>query len=84
MSERMRQDAPYPQILADLVAAWRYKPGWRCWLADEERGDDNGGLTLTILSSDTEQRTLQDGTVLGRPRQDALSLLAARHSTVGN
>lgn len=151
MNGQMRQVAPYPTILADLVAAWRYKPGWRCSLADIERGEDNGGLTLTIqsvnpdsydpsrtqrvnhlfivpaatynvrswsrwllervldverheaaeflrfwvdgvttrpwaplhgpgndpyflytLSDDEEQRTLQDGTVIGRPRQDAL------------
>lgn len=156
----MRQQAPYPTILADLVAAWQYKPGWQCWLTDEERGDDNGGLTLTILSSnpdsyqpdltrrvrhlfivpaatynvrswarwlmervldverheaaeflrfeidgvttrpwaplhgpgndpyflytlssDAEQRTLQDGTTIGRERQDALHLLAARHES---
>lgn len=51
---RMRQSAPYPTILADLVERFRYKPGWRIWLADEERGDDNGGLTLTIMSSNPD------------------------------
>jgi hypothetical protein len=49
----MRQEAPYPVILADLVDRFGYKPGWQVWLADEARGDDNSGLTLTILS-DTE------------------------------
>jgi hypothetical protein len=50
----MRQTAPYPAVLEDLVLRFRYKPGWRVWLADEERGDDNGGLTLTILSDNVD------------------------------
>lgn len=60
MTSRMRQEAPYPTILAELVTAWRYKPNWRCWLADEERGDDNGGLTLTILSDNPDSYAPKD------------------------
>lgn len=53
--DKMTQSAPFPVILADLVKAWRYKPGWRAWLENESRGEgDEGGLTLTILSANPD------------------------------
>jgi hypothetical protein len=50
----LRQEAPYPHALAALVGAFRYKPGWTARLADIERGDNNGGLTLTIVSDNPD------------------------------
>lgn len=55
--ERMRQVAPYPQILHDLVESLEYRPGWALYLADKIR--DTGergvplteGLTLTVVTS---------------------------------
>lgn len=44
----MRQTAPDPKILADLVAALRYKDGWGFSLHDFDRGQGSAGLTLTI------------------------------------
>lgn len=52
----MRQYAPYPIILADLVAKLRYRPGWTFELKDIERdpasthGAAAGGLTLIGLT----------------------------------
>lgn len=47
-SDLMRQEAPYPKVLADLVSKLRYKAGWRFWLADLDRGQGSKGLTLVI------------------------------------
>jgi hypothetical protein len=47
----MRQVAPYPQILADLLGRLTYEPGGRTWqftLADTDRGQGSKGLTLVI------------------------------------
>jgi hypothetical protein len=44
----MRQEAPYPTILADLVGQLRYKPGWRFHLQHLDRGQGSTGLTLSI------------------------------------
>jgi hypothetical protein len=55
MSESMRQYAPYPIDLAELVETVRYRQGWRFSLDDVERdhahshGAAAGGLTLRIL-----------------------------------
>ncbi len=55
----MQQDAPYPTILADLVAHLKLDPGWRVWLSDETRDtgspEQGHGLTLMIrtVSYDT-------------------------------
>lgn len=51
----MRQEAPYPTILASVVQRLRYRPGWTFELADLQRDDDHGrgearGLTLAILA----------------------------------
>lgn len=48
MTESMRQQAPYPNVLAGLVERLRYKAGWRFRLADINRGQGCGGLTLII------------------------------------
>jgi hypothetical protein len=47
-SESMRQAAPYPELLAGLVRRLKYKDGWRFELADIDRGQGSGGLTLVI------------------------------------
>ena len=52
MADRtMRQVAPYPEVLDDLVARWRYRPGWTFRLADMDRGQDSEGLTLVITTT---------------------------------
>jgi hypothetical protein len=52
--DRNVQTAPYPVELERMVEALAYKPGWRFWLANEDRDTDDGvvlagGLTLTVL-----------------------------------
>ncbi len=51
MSNRvMRQEAPYPEELAALVASLQYKPGWSFMFdEDYDRGQGCTGLTLNIL-----------------------------------
>ena len=44
----MRQEAPYPKVLAELVHAMRYRPGWHFTLNDITRGQGSFGLTLII------------------------------------
>jgi len=55
--EPMRQAAPYPQVLADLVKRLRYRAhlGWQVWLEDDCQRDKPGrhtgesrGLTLIV------------------------------------
>lgn len=51
MSERgdvMRQEAPFPVVLADLIDGLRYKPGWSFTLGSIDRGQGSRGLTLII------------------------------------
>ncbi|HMH89945.1 MAG TPA: hypothetical protein VK586_02545 [Streptosporangiaceae bacterium] len=51
MTGVMRQEAPYPQILADLLAGLDYNPPGRAWafrLDDTDRGQGSAGLTLII------------------------------------
>ena len=48
MSAILRQEAPYPDELADLVGSLQYKPAWRTWLQDMERDAGCLGLTLVI------------------------------------
>jgi hypothetical protein len=56
MEPPMRQYAPFPHELADLVAKLKYRPGWRFRLEDIERdpadthGGAAGGLTLVGLT----------------------------------
>lgn len=44
----MRQQAPYPTALSELVWALRYKEGWTFRLADLDRGQGSRGLTLVV------------------------------------
>lgn len=47
--ETMRQVAPWPVELVELVASLRYhKPGYRFWVDDLDRGQGSRGLTLVI------------------------------------
>lgn len=48
--EAMRQTAPFPQPLAELVGALRYKPGWQFDLVDIDRGQGSQGLTFQVLT----------------------------------
>jgi hypothetical protein len=48
--ETMRQEAPYPHELADLVSKLTYRPGWKFRLEDVDRGQGSKGLTLVILT----------------------------------
>jgi hypothetical protein len=47
----MSQRAPYPAVLAGLVALVRYWPGWVFSLATIDRGQGSEGLTLIISVS---------------------------------
>jgi hypothetical protein len=44
----MRQEAPDPEALLDLVARLEYRRGWTFDLADIDRGQGSAGLTLLI------------------------------------
>jgi hypothetical protein len=45
----MSQEAPYPELLADLVARTKYKEHWRFALEYTDRGQGSKGLTLDII-----------------------------------
>jgi hypothetical protein len=45
----MKQLAPYPQALADLVGRLTFKPGWTFHLENMDRGQGSVGLTLRII-----------------------------------
>lgn len=47
----MTQEAPYPQLLAELVARLSYRPGWTFALQYIDRGQGSKGLTLDIVTS---------------------------------
>jgi hypothetical protein len=44
----MRQEAPFPHVLAGLVEKLTYRPGWSFHLSDRDRGQGSRGLTLSI------------------------------------
>src|SRR5690242_6873644 len=44
------QEAPFPKVLADLVAGCEYRPGWDIRLTNRDRGQGSIGLTLEILT----------------------------------
>lgn len=46
----MRQEAPFPTELADLVEKLDYRPGWRFELEHMDRGQGSEGLTFKVLS----------------------------------
>lgn len=47
-SEVMHQEAPYPQVLQDLLDNLEYRPGFSFSLEHLDRGQGSKGLTLTI------------------------------------
>jgi len=49
MAETVRQIAPYPYPLADLIAQLTYKRNWTFALDDMDRGQGSRGLTLNVL-----------------------------------
>lgn len=44
----LRQEAPYPTELADLVSKLRYREGWSFSLVNRDRGQGSRGLTLAV------------------------------------
>jgi hypothetical protein len=46
LTDQMRQYAPFPHTLADLVAKMRYRPGWTFSLDDIERDRGHWDLDL--------------------------------------
>lgn len=50
MPAQMRQVAPYPDALADVVSRARYRPGWTFELGDMPRHAGAHGLTLKITA----------------------------------
>lgn len=48
LPETMRQVAPYPTALAELVPVFKYRPGWAFSLRDIDRGQGSEGLTLIV------------------------------------
>jgi hypothetical protein len=46
----MRQIAPQPGVLLDLVSRLEYRPGWEFDLSDIDRGQGSEGLTLVITT----------------------------------
>jgi hypothetical protein len=47
----MTQAAPYPTALAEIVDRCTYRPGWRIWLGQDDRGQGSTGLTLVITTN---------------------------------
>lgn len=50
----MRQEAPYPEALADLVRRARFRQRYELWLQDLDRGQDSKGLTLVIQTAEVD------------------------------
>ena len=48
MTWQLRQEAPYPTALGELVDALDYKPTWSFTLESMDRGQGSRGLTLII------------------------------------
>jgi hypothetical protein len=46
----MRQTAPRPDALYDLVSRLAYRPSWEFLLLDVDRGQGSEGLTLIITT----------------------------------
>jgi hypothetical protein len=67
MTELMKQTAPFPQALADLVSRVSYRPGWRFYLGEIDRDRDSegnvvgAGLTLDITTLGRNSYRLEDG-----------------------
>lgn len=48
MTGSVRQVAPYPTTLFDMVGGCTYRPGWSVYLEHRDRGQGSAGLTLVI------------------------------------
>jgi len=46
----MKQRAPWPKVLAELVAKAEYRPGWHLVLEDLDRGQGSEGLTFCVYT----------------------------------
>lgn len=63
----MKQIAPFPFVLENLVSRVSYRPGWRCRLDDVDRDKDadgkvvGSGLTLIITTLGRNSYRLSDG-----------------------
>jgi|SRR5277367_675319 len=57
----MRQIAPRPDSLYDLVERLIYRPGWRFSLTDIDRGQGSEGLTLIITTLGYNSYHVDDG-----------------------
>jgi hypothetical protein len=63
----MRQTAPYPEVLARLVAQLRYRPGWIFQLADIVRDPEDthqgeaAGLTFTVITKGFDSYNVEQG-----------------------
>lgn len=47
---KLKQEAPFPELLAGLVDRLVYRPNWRFRLANHDRGQGSEGLTLIIVT----------------------------------
>jgi hypothetical protein len=61
MTDGMRQEAPYPQALEDLVDRVSYRPGWAFKLAHIDRGQGSKGLTLIIATRGYDSYNIDQG-----------------------
>lgn len=57
----MRQIAPRPSELFDLVEKLQYRPGWTFTLRDIDRGQGSEGLTLDIVTLGYNSYHHEDG-----------------------
>lgn len=48
MSDKMRQVAPYPYELGDLIEGFKHRPNWTFTLEDLDRGQGSAGLTFIV------------------------------------
>lgn len=55
------QYALYPNILQELVKRCKYRPGWRVFLEDIDRGQGSRGLTLVIQTLGYDSYNPQNG-----------------------
>jgi hypothetical protein len=50
ISKENKNIAPYPTILEKVVSQISYRPNWRFYLEDMDRGQGSEGLTFRIIS----------------------------------
>lgn len=46
----MRQEAPYPTLLEELIDKAKYRPQWKLLLEDIDRGQGSKGLTFCVYT----------------------------------